>query len=219
MAPRTKLVIATRNKGKSAEIGDLLKSYPIEIKNLDDFGPIPTVEEDGKTFDENAHKKASSTARVLGLPVIADDSGLMVEALDGAPGVFSARYAGANATDQERCAKLLAEMRRKTNRKAAFECVLSIAVPSGAALTYEARCEGLIAEKAVGFNGFGYDPIFYYPPLRKTFAELTRKEKGRVSHRGRAMQTLKSEFDKVLIWIDQNMPVFEKLTYKGEEND
>jgi len=125
----------------------------------------------------------------------------------------------ANATDQERCAKLLAEMRRKTNRKAAFECVLSIAVPSGAALTYEARCEGLIAEKAVGFNGFGYDPIFYYPPLRKTFAELTRQEKGRVSHRGRAMQTLKSEFDKVLIWIDQNMPVFEKLTYKGEEND
>jgi len=219
MAPQTKLVIATRNKGKFAEIRDLFKRYPIEIKNLDDFGPIPTVEEDGRTFDENAHKKASFTARVLGLAVIADDSGLMVEALDGAPGVFSARYAGANATDQERGAKLLAEMCGKTNRKAAFECVLSIAVPSGAALTYEARCEGLIAEKAVGSNGFGYDSIFYYPPLRKTFAELSRKEKGRVSHRGKAMQALNNEFDKVLIWIDQNMPVFDKHTYKGEQND
>ena len=217
MSPAITLVIATRNKGKSTEIADLLKNYPIEIRSLDDFGPIPPVVEDGQTFDENAYKKASFTARVLGLPALADDSGLVVEALDGAPGIFSARYAGADATDQAKCDKLLVQMHGRKNRRAAFECVLSIALPGGAALTYEARCEGLITQKAIGPNGIGYDPIFYYPPLRMTFAELSLEENGRVSHRGRALQELQSEFDKVLTWIDQNMPVFEKSTYKGEE--
>ena len=97
-------------------------------------------------------------------------------------------------------------MQGKTNRKAAFECVISIAVPTGPALTYEARCEGLIAEKPYGNNGFGYDPVFFFPPLKKTFAELTRTEKSRVSHRGKALSELKEEFDKVLIWIGQQMP-------------
>jgi len=200
------IVIATRNKGKTAEIREMLTDYPVNIQNLDDFGPIPEVEEDGDTFDENAYKKASFTARILGLPALADDSGLLVEALDGAPGVYSARYAGEKATDQQRCEKLLKEMKGKTNRKAAFECVLSIAVPSGPALTYEARCEGLIAEKPYGNNGFGYDPVFFFPPLKKTFAQLTRAEKSRVSHRGKALGELKEEFDKVLIWIGQQMP-------------
>lgn len=201
------LVIATRNPGKTAEIRDLLKDYPLKIKNLDDFGRIPPVEEDGDTFDENAYKKASFAAKVLGIPALADDSGLVVEALGGAPGVFSARYAGENAGDEQRCNKLLREMKAKTNRKAAFECVISIAVPNGPALTYAARCEGVIAEKPTGQNGFGYDPIFYYPPLKKTFAQLSREEKSRVSHRGKALRELRDEFDKVLIWIRQHMPL------------
>ena len=100
-------------------------------------------------------------------------------------------------------------MRAKANRKAAFECVISIAVPSGSALTYAARCEGLIAEKPAGQNGFGYDPIFYYPPLKKTFAQLSREEKSRISHRGKALRELRDEFDKVLIWIRQHMPLQE----------
>jgi XTP/dITP diphosphohydrolase len=200
------LVIASTNPGKTAEITDLLTDYPIYIKSLDDFGPIPPVVEDGETFDENAYKKASFVSRVLGLPALADDSGLVVEALDGAPGVYSARYAGENASDAQRCAKLLAAMKGKNNRRAAFNCVISIAVPTGPALTYEASCEGLILETPVGENGFGYDPIFYYPPFKKTFAELTRQQKSRVSHRGKALRELKDEFDKVAIWIRQHMP-------------
>jgi XTP/dITP diphosphohydrolase len=200
------LVIATRNPGKTAEIRGLLEGFPVDIKNLTDFGPIPEVEEDGTTFDENAYKKSSFTARVLGFPALADDSGLAVTALSGAPGVFSARYGGENATDEERVRKLLTEMRGCADRRAAFECVISLAVPSGAALTYEGRCEGLLAEAPAGANGFGYDPIFFYPPLKKTFALLTREEKSRVSHRGQALRELRAEFDKVLIWIRQHMP-------------
>jgi XTP/dITP diphosphohydrolase len=201
------LVIATRNKGKTQEIKDLLKDFPVDVKNLDDFGPIPHIEEDGDTFDENAYKKASFAARLLGVPALADDSGLTVESLGGTPGIHSARYAGENATDEQRYLKLLDEMKGKTNRKAAFECVISVAVPTGAALTYEARCEGLIAEEPAGSNGFGYDPVFFYPPYHKTFAQVTREEKNRISHRGKALAELKSEFDKVLVWIRQQMPV------------
>ena len=205
------LVIATRNSGKTAEIEALLSGHPVKIKNLQDFGPIPQVEEDGNTFDENAYKKASFAARILGFPVLADDSGLVVEALFGAPGVFSARYGGVNLKDEERCVNLLHEMKDKTNRKAFFECVISVAVPTGNALTYEGRCEGIIAEKQSGSNGFGYDPIFYYPSLKKTFAEMSMEEKSSVSHRGRALNDLKNEFGKVLIWIRQNMPVQDKF--------
>ncbi|MGD8294389.1 MAG: XTP/dITP diphosphatase [Desulfobacterales bacterium] len=205
------LVIASGNPGKSAEIRDLLAGFPVDIKSLNDFGPIPPVVEDGRTFEENAYKKASFVSRVLGLPALADDSGLVVEVLDGAPGIYSARYAGENASDKQRCAKLLAEMNGKTNRRAAFECVISVAVPTGPALTYEARCEGLILEAPSGENGFGYDPVFYYPPLKRTFAELTREQKSRVSHRGKALEELKEEFDKVTIWIQQHMPRQEKF--------
>jgi XTP/dITP diphosphohydrolase len=201
------LVLATRNAGKTAEIRDLLKAFPIRICNLDDFGPIPEIEEDGASFDENAYKKAHFAARVLGFPALADDSGLVVEALDGAPGIYSARYAGENATDADRCAKLLREMEGRDQRQAAFECVISIAVPEGPALTYEGRCAGLITRQPQGESGFGYDPVFYYPPSRKTFAEMSMAEKSSVSHRGRALQELQSEFDKVLIWIRQHMPV------------
>jgi XTP/dITP diphosphohydrolase len=216
MPETSTLVIATGNPGKTTEIRDLLKGFPINIKNLDDFGPLPPVVEDGDTFDENAYKKASFVSKILGLPALADDSGLVVEALGGAPGVYSARYAGENAGDLQRYTKLLDEMKGHTNRQAAFECVISLAVPSGAALTYEARCEGVIAEKPAGDGGFGYDPVFYYPPLKKTFGELSREEKSWISHRGKALRELNSEMDKVLIWIKQNMPIHEKI---GCEHD
>lgn len=207
MAPlKPVLVLATRNRGKTAEIRDLLLGFPVEVRDLGDFGPIPEVEEDGTTFDENAYKKASFTARVLGYPALADDSGLAVAALDGAPGVFSARYGGEGLSDEQRCQKLLAEMKGRSDRRAAFECVLSLAVPSGPALTYEARCEGLLTEAPAGANGFGYDPIFFYPPLERTFAQLGREEKGRVSHRGLALRELRDEFEKVMTWIRRFMP-------------
>ncbi|BBO77973.1 non-canonical purine NTP pyrophosphatase [Desulfosarcina widdelii] len=206
MNPNRTLVIATRNKGKTAEIRDLLKDFPVEIKNLDDFGPIPEVVEDGETFDENAYKKASFTARILGYPALSDDSGLVVEALDGAPGVHSARWAGPDASDAQRCEKLMKVLEDQTNRAAAFECVISIAVPEGPALTYEDRCEGIIARAPAGENGFGYDPVFFFPPLKKTFAQLTMAEKSRVSHRGKALQQVQNEFEKVLKWIDRHMP-------------
>ncbi|OEU83698.1 MAG: Non-canonical purine NTP pyrophosphatase [Desulfobacterales bacterium S5133MH4] len=205
MTQKQFLVLASRNAGKTREIRELLTGFPVEIKNLDDFGPIPVVEENGATFDENAYEKASFTAKILGLPALADDSGIEVEALDGVPGVHSARYAGPNATDAENNARLLREMEGKTNRAAAFMCVISIAVPSGVALTYEARCDGFIAEAPAGDDGFGYDPLFYYPPLNRTFAQLSAEEKNRVSHRGKALAELKAEFEKVLIWIGQRL--------------
>ena len=199
------LVIATRNAGKIREITELLSGFAVDIKGLSDFGPIPEVVEDGRSFDENAYKKASFTARVLGIPALADDSGLVVEALDGAPGVYSARWAGEAADDAEKCRLLLEKLRGAENRRAAFQCVISVAVPSGAALTYEGRCEGRIAEQPAGENGFGYDPVFYYPPLGKTFAQLSSAQKNRVSHRGRALAELRGEFDRVLAWIRMQM--------------
>jgi XTP/dITP diphosphohydrolase len=206
MQKPVKIVIATRNQGKALEIKSLLKEFAVDMLSLSDVGPIPEVEENGKTFDENAYQKASFTARILGIPALADDSGLTVEALGGAPGVYSARYAGENATDEDRCRKLLKEMEGQNNRKAAFECVISVAVPNGVALTYEGRCDGEITRSSVGANGFGYDPVFYYPPMGKTFAEMTTEEKNQVSHRGKVFRELKNEFDKVLVWIHQQMP-------------
>jgi XTP/dITP diphosphohydrolase len=199
------LVLATRNKGKIRELTELLAEYPVKLKNLDHFGPLPPVREDGRTFEENAYKKAFETASALGLPALADDSGLVVEALQGLPGVHSSRYAGDGATDEKNNRKLLFEMRGKTNRKAAFVCVLAIAVPTGPALIYEGRAEGLILEEPRGEGGFGYDPLFYYPPLNRTFAELAPEEKNRVSHRGKALQELRREFDKVLLWLRQRL--------------
>jgi XTP/dITP diphosphohydrolase len=210
------LVLASRNKGKTAEIRELLKTHPIQIRNLDDFGPIPPIEEDGDTFEANAYKKASLTARYLGFPAMADDSGLCVDALQGAPGVYSARYGGQDATDAQRCEKLLRELGDNPNREARFECVISLAVPTGPALTYEASCQGLITRQPVGVNGFGYDPIFFYPDFGKTFAEMTAEEKNRVSHRGKALQELSAEFDKVLKWLARHIPPVERLGCQGE---
>lgn len=199
------LVLATKNKGKVLEFQEMLKGYPVEIRCLTDFGPIPEVEEDGETFDDNAYKKALFTAKVLGLPAISDDSGLVVEALGGEPGVHSARYADPACNDQANIDKLLVAMRGEKNRRAAFHCVVSIAVPSGPALTYEGQCQGVITEEVQGEGGFGYDPVFFCPELGKTFAQASMEEKNRISHRGKALQEVGAEFDKILVWLRARM--------------
>ena len=199
------LVLATRNQGKIREFKELLSDFQIEIKSLQDFGPLSPILEDGETFEENAYKKAHLTAKMLGFPVLADDSGLMVDALGGRPGVHSARYAGENASDKENNLKLLEAMEGLKNRKATFKCVIIVAVPTGPALTYEGQCDGEIAREMKGDHGFGYDPLFYYPPLKKTFAQLSVEKKNRVSHRGKAMANLRGEFDKVMEWLRQRL--------------
>ncbi len=195
------IVLATSNKNKVKEFQHILKDFKVELRSLADFGPIPEAIEDGSTFDENAYKKAHHTARILGLPAIADDSGLVVEALEGAPGVYSARFAGEQATDDENTDKLLKELKGVKNRKASFKCVLSIAVPSGPALTYEGECKGTIIDERRGENGFGYDPVFYCEEFKRTFAELTMEEKSGISHRGKALAEFQSEIDQVLKWL------------------
>ena len=201
------LVVATTNKNKLKEFKEILQDLNIEIRSLDQFGPIPPAIEDGDSFDENSYKKAIHTAKILGLPAIADDSGLVVEALGGAPGVYSARYGGENATDDENCRKLLQELEVKGegNRKAHFTCVLSIAVPSGPALTYEGKCDGIILQEPRGESGFGYDPLFYFGQHSKTFAELTMEEKNKVSHRGKALKEVKSEINMIAKWLEQRL--------------
>lgn len=199
------IVLATGNQNKVREIKELLKDAPVDIKCIADYGPLPEVIEDGDTFDENAYKKSSHYARVLGLPCLADDSGLVVDALDGKPGVHSARYAGENATDLEKCDKLLNEMKGKENRTAHFECVLSLATPGGPALTWEGRCDGRITNERHGESGFGYDPVFFYPEFGKTFAEVSMDEKNNVSHRGLALKEFAADIDKVLVWLKQRL--------------
>lgn len=209
------LVLATSNPGKTRELMAILKDFPVLIKNLSDFGPIPSIVEDGETFDDNAYKKASLTARYLGFAAMADDSGLCVDALDGAPGVYSARYAGEDAGDAANNAKLLENMAEIADRSASFKCVISIAVPTGQALTYEGSCEGEILEAPRGDGGFGYDPLFYSKELGKTFAEASMEEKARVSHRGRALAEIAREFPQILTWLEQNLPRFERFPCGG----
>ena len=199
------IVLATSNMNKLKEIRELLKDFPVTVKSLGDFGPMPEPVEDGATFDDNAYKKALHYAKVLGVPCLADDSGLVVEALDGRPGVYSARYAGPKATDGDNCEKLLGEMAGKNNRVAHFVCVLSLATPAGPALTWEGRCEGKILTERRGDAGFGYDPVFFFPEFGKTFAEVPMAEKNRVSHRGKALAEFAGGFPKVQVWLRQRM--------------
>jgi XTP/dITP diphosphohydrolase len=201
----TMLAIATRNKNKLREFREILKDLDIEILSLDNFESIPDVIEDGETFEENAYKKASHTAKILGIPALADDSGLTVEALSGRPGVYSARYAGENASDDENCVKLLTELAGESNRRANFHCVLSLAVPSGPALTYVGSCSGTIIHEKRGHNGFGYDPLFFFDDYGKTFAELSIEEKSIISHRGKALSELKKELKSVKKWVENRL--------------
>ena len=197
------LVLATHNKGKKREYELFYQKFPIEIKGLSEFKGIPEFKEEGRTFKEIATKKAQFASRILDVPALADDSGLEVEALNGAPGILSARYSGESADDHQNSRKLLEEMRGKENRNATFVCSIAIAKPSGQVLTYTGRCSGIILNEPEGTNGFGYDPLFYYPPLNKTFAQLSAEQKSRVSHRGQALRKLEEDFRKVLIWLEE----------------
>jgi XTP/dITP diphosphohydrolase len=197
------LVLATRNKGKMREFEQLFNDLPVEIKGVSEFRSFTEFEEEGSTFEEIAINKAKCVSKALDLPAIADDSGLAVEALHGAPGIFSARYAGKSATNGQNNRKLLEKMEGKKNRDAIFVCSIAISKPNGQVLTYTGECSGIILHEPVGTNGFGYDPFFYYPPLKKTFAQLSVEEKSGVSHRGQAIGKVKNDFKKIMIWLKE----------------
>jgi XTP/dITP diphosphohydrolase len=188
------VVIATRNPGKFREIKAILSSLPLKFLSLEDFSDLPEMVEDGVTFAENAGKKARTIADLTGRPTIADDSGLAVDALQGRPGVFSSRYAGEKATDQERYQKLLKEMTAipEGQRQAKFVCAMAVALPGGQMEVVEGECRGHITFAPRGNHGFGYDPIFFVPEFGRTMAELEPQEKNRISHRARALEKLKS---------------------------
>jgi XTP/dITP diphosphohydrolase len=187
------LVVATRNPGKLREIQGILSSFQLKILSLQDFPQIPPPAEDGMTFADNAAKKALEVARKTERFALADDSGLVVEALQGRPGVFSARYAGENATDEQRVQKILSEMANvsEERRQAAFVCAVALASPDGRLQITEAECRGRITFSPRGKGGFGYDPIFFVPEFSKTMAELSPDVKNRISHRGRALKIVK----------------------------
>ena len=185
---KTKLLIATGNTGKIREYCQLLQDSPYPLITLADQGVDIEVEETGKTLEENAELKATTYATQSQSLAIADDSGLEVDALEGEPGPLSARYAGENATDQQRITFLLSRLEGMPweKRSARFRCVIAIASPSGKTQLCEGECRGYITFEPKGNHGFGYDPIFYVPELDKTMAELSMEEKNRVSHRSRA---------------------------------
>lgn len=186
------LLVATRNKGKLKEIQRLLVDTGIIVKGLDECGDLPDVVEDGDTFAANAHKKAATMARLTGYVTLADDSGLAVEALDGQPGIYSARYAGEGATDADNNCKLLEALVHvpANQRQAAFHCALALCTPTEDCHLFEGRLDGVILEQARGTGGFGYDPLFVVPEYGRTLAELPLDIKNRISHRGQAFKRL-----------------------------
>ncbi|HZS43596.1 MAG TPA: XTP/dITP diphosphatase [Blastocatellia bacterium] len=186
-----KILIATGNPGKVAEIRDMLKDLPVEIIGLSSFPGIEEPEETGSTFEANALLKADYYHEKTGLLTVADDSGLCVDALDGRPGVYSARYGGPASNDKDRYRKLLEELKDVPTEKrtARFVCVAAT-VGDGIRQTRSGSAEGVILDSPRGEGGFGYDPVFFYPALNKTFAELTKEEKAAVSHRGKAFAKL-----------------------------
>ncbi len=188
-----KLVVGTNNAGKIEELNELLVDLPVDISGLDEFENIFDVEETGTTFDENAILKANSYALQTGFWALSDDSGLAVEALGGAPGVYSARYAGENAKNEERIAKLLSALAKtgSRSRRSRFVCVMALADESGAIkFIAEGVCNGRIAAAPRGTNGFGYDPIFIPEGFEETFGELSSTVKREISHRARAIQKI-----------------------------
>lgn len=196
-----RLVVATRNNGKFKEIKALFKDTDIVLLSLNDFDSPPEIVEDGETFEENAMKKAKTVARWANLPALADDSGLEVDCLGGAPGVRSSRFASELALsdrkehDRQNIRKLLDLLKgiHPEQKTARFRCVVVLALPDGTFWKTEGKCEGRIAEEPKGTAGFGYDPVFFLPHLGKTFGELTPKEKNTISHRGKAIALMKTE--------------------------
>jgi len=194
-----KLLIATLNRGKLREIGAMLAGSRIELKSLADFPGIAEAVEDGETFEANARRKALHYAGITKLLTLADDSGLEVDALNGAPGVFSARYAGEHTDDAANNAKLLRELQGvpPERRTARFRCVMALAVPDRILATSSGEVEGRILDAPRGANGFGYDPLFFISEFSKTAAELPAETKNKISHRGRALAAIKPEIIRI----------------------
>lgn len=204
MTPR--LVLATENEHKVGEIRSLLADLQIEVTHLGELDEIPELTETGETFAENAREKALICARASGELSLADDSGLVVDALGGAPGVRSARYAGEGATQAELIEKLLSEMRGipDEQRGARFVCALALASPGGKVRRWEGRVEGIIADQPRGTGGFGYDPVFIYPPAGQTFAEMAPEDKNAVSHRGNALKEFRRDLPDMIARLDDD---------------
>ncbi|MCX8037224.1 MAG: XTP/dITP diphosphatase [Candidatus Sumerlaeia bacterium] len=200
------LVLATRNAGKIAEFRQLLSGLDLTFRTLADYPDIGDIEEDGRTFAENAVKKAVSVALATGKLALADDSGLEVDALGGRPGIYSSRYA---PTTAERNAKLLEELKDVAVplRTARFVCVAALADPHGHAVVRTGVCEGRIAFEPSGTGGFGYDPLFFLPEHNKTMASLSDEEKNRISHRGKAIRALRPVLETVLREYGGRIPI------------
>jgi XTP/dITP diphosphohydrolase len=189
------LLVGTTNRGKLDEVQGYLKGLPLKTLALPSLGTWPAVVEDGVTYEDNALKKARTLAEYSGYLTLADDSGLEVDALNGAPGIYSARYCGEQGNDEKNNEKLLEELKRVAEKKrtARFVCVLALCAPKSHGAkewTVRESCEGRVAFSPKGQNGFGYDPIFFYPQLGKTFGEIDRETKATVSHRGKALRKL-----------------------------
>lgn len=199
------VIIATKNKGKAKEFEKMFSTFHIKVKTLLDFPEAIDVEETGSTFEENAILKAETISQQYNIMTIADDSGLVIDALDGRPGIYSARYAGEEKNDEANIDKVLAEMIDIPNddRSAKFYCALAIAIPGKEAITVSGTCEGEILRERKGNNGFGYDPIFFIKDKGQTMAELPSEEKNRISHRAKAVDKLPSILQNLFFLGDQ----------------
>ena len=193
-----KIFLATKNIGKINEFKKLVENKNMEVLSILDSEDIPEVEENGNTFEENSQKKAVEIAKYLNMVTISDDSGLCVDYLDGAPGIYSARYSGEDATDEKNIDKLLIDMKQAEDRKAKFVSVVSVGKPNGEVYSFRGEATGKILSERIGSNGFGYDPVFLSDDLGKSFGEANSDEKKSVSHRARAFEKLMSEFDKII---------------------
>jgi len=187
------IIAATRNKGKLKELKELFKDLPVNLLSLNDFVNLPEVKEDGSTFQENALKKAKIVAEITGFTALADDSGLVIDALDGRPGIHSARFSGDNAKDADNIRKVLDLLEKvpENKRMARFKTSICLCFPDGKIKFTEGVCEGKIIFAPRGINGFGYDPIFVPRGYKKTFGELSDTVKNRISHRAKAMMKMR----------------------------
>ncbi len=193
-----KLVLASKNPKKLRELNDILSQLGIEVCSQAEVGVDVDVEETGTTFEANSLLKAQAVMEACGLPAIADDSGLCVDALQGAPGVYSARYGGEGMDDMGRTRLLLENMRGAGPRTAKFVSVVTCCFPNGDVLCARGECPGTIAFAPMGEGGFGYDPVFFIPQLKKTFAQLTPEEKNAISHRGQALKAFQVKLEEYL---------------------
>ncbi|WP_419956004.1 XTP/dITP diphosphatase [Neobacillus niacini] len=194
------VIIATKNPGKAREFEHIFAPRGIAVRTLLDYPEIKDVEEIGTTFEENAALKAEAVSQQLNKMVIGDDSGLIVDALEGRPGIYSARYAGESKNDQKNLEKVLEELKGvpEENRTARFYCALAVALPGKATITVAGTCEGRILEQPKGNNGFGYDPVFYVPEKSRAMAELSSEEKNKISHRANALKKLEGMLDSIV---------------------